>query len=226
MRQEPEGESEEGSLSAESEDSQGKTGEEKEQRNYWKEVENRVEMSVSELLEKEHAAKQAKYDKQVRDLGVIVDPTSSEGEEEGETAERRRQRRKEREVEMGKRRAQKDKLYSEFLEEKRNIGLDEQVVRDMRQNYEEQLEDKRTAERVGKVLRAKRRVAARKEEQRAREAMEERRNQAAKQRGRQEEEDRKDEERKRRSGKEREEERKGGMGERTPAGKRRERIQT
>eukprot|EP00965_Chrysotila_dentata_P087609 2892160-Pleurochrysis_carterae.AAC.1 len=114
-RQNIEGESEEGSLSEESEDSQGRTGEEKDQRIYWKEVEKKVEMGVGALLEKAHAARYATYEKQVRELGVIVDPTSSEGEEEGDIAERRRQRRKEREVEMGKRRIQKNRLYSEYL---------------------------------------------------------------------------------------------------------------
>eukprot|EP00965_Chrysotila_dentata_P096655 3193933-Pleurochrysis_carterae.AAC.1 len=97
MRRKMERESEEGSLSEESADSQGNTGEEKEQRTYWKEVERKVETSVSAALEKAHAARHALYEKQVRDLGVIVDPTSSEGEEEGEVAERRRERRKERE---------------------------------------------------------------------------------------------------------------------------------
>eukprot|EP00965_Chrysotila_dentata_P187825 6172375-Pleurochrysis_carterae.AAC.2 len=70
-RQESEGESEEGSLSEESEDSHGRTGEEKEQRTYWKEVEKRVEMGVSAALEKAHAARHAMYEEQVRDLGVI-----------------------------------------------------------------------------------------------------------------------------------------------------------
>eukprot|EP00965_Chrysotila_dentata_P114479 3783500-Pleurochrysis_carterae.AAC.1 len=157
-------------------------GEAKEQRTYWKEVEKKEEMGVSAALEKAHAARYAMYEKQVRDMEVIVDPTSSEGEEEGEAAERRRARRREKEVEMGKRRTQKDRVYREYLESKRNITLDERIMKDMRKTYEEQLEDKKTAERIGKVLRAKRRVAVRKEEHRAREAREERRSQAARQR--------------------------------------------
>eukprot|EP00965_Chrysotila_dentata_P069613 2299463-Pleurochrysis_carterae.AAC.1 len=157
-------ESEEGSLSEKSKDSQGNIGEEKEQRLYWKEVEEKVEMGVSAALEKAHAARQGLYEKQLRDVGVIVDPTSSEGEEEGEEAELRRARRREREVEMGKRRLQKDRVYREYLESKKHIALEERVIRGMRKTYEEQLEDAKTARRIAKVLRAKRRAAARKEE--------------------------------------------------------------
>eukprot|EP00965_Chrysotila_dentata_P162973 5382036-Pleurochrysis_carterae.AAC.1 len=225
--QESEGDSEVDSLSEESADSQGRTGEEKEQRTYWKEVEQKVETSVSAQLEKAHAARHAMYEKQVRDLGVIVDPTSSEGEEEGEVAERRRARRREREVEMEKRRTRKDELYREYQESKRHIASEEGVVRDMRKTYEEQLEDKKTAERVGKILRAKKRAAARKEESRAREARElERRKQAAKQRTQQEEEEREEENRKRKSGKESVGDRRGEQGVQTPAGKKREGVQT
>eukprot|EP00965_Chrysotila_dentata_P227758 6196201-Pleurochrysis_carterae.AAC.3 len=154
-------------------------------------------MGVSAALEKAHAARHAMYEKQVKDLGVIVDPTSSEGEEEGEVAERRRAKRNEREEEMGKRRTQRDKLYREYQESKRNIALDERVVTDMRKTFEEQLEDKKTAERVGKILRAKKRAADKNEERRAREAREERRSQAARMRGRQEQEGREEEQRKR-----------------------------
>eukprot|EP00965_Chrysotila_dentata_P009018 293237-Pleurochrysis_carterae.AAC.1 len=96
-RMEVEEESEEGSLSEDSEDSQGRTGEEKEQRLYWKEVERKVEIGISESLEDARVAKYAEHQKQVQDLGMIAEPTSSEGEEEGEEAERRRARRKERE---------------------------------------------------------------------------------------------------------------------------------
>eukprot|EP00965_Chrysotila_dentata_P169783 5604140-Pleurochrysis_carterae.AAC.1 len=42
-----EGDSEEGSLSEDSEDSQGNTGKEKERRFYWKEVEKKVEVGIS-----------------------------------------------------------------------------------------------------------------------------------------------------------------------------------
>eukprot|EP00965_Chrysotila_dentata_P160766 5308859-Pleurochrysis_carterae.AAC.3 len=207
-RRESEGESEEGSLSEESEDSQERTGEEKEQRTYWKEVEKKVEMGVNAALEKAHAARLALYEKQVGDLGVIVDPTSSEGEEEGDVAERRRARRAEREAEMGKRRAQKDSMYREYMESKRNIALDDRVVMDIRKTYEEQWEDEKTAERIGKILRANKRAADRREECRA------------------QEEGRGDEQRKRRSGKDRAEVQKSRQGEQTPAGKRREGIQT
>eukprot|EP00965_Chrysotila_dentata_P112010 3704038-Pleurochrysis_carterae.AAC.1 len=75
-----------------------------------------MEMGVSGTLEKARAARHGIYEKQVRDLGAIVDPTSSEGEEEGEVAERRREKRAEREKEMGKRRAMRDKLRAEYLE--------------------------------------------------------------------------------------------------------------
>eukprot|EP00965_Chrysotila_dentata_P148619 4907497-Pleurochrysis_carterae.AAC.1 len=225
-RMETEGNGEEGSLSEESEDSQGATGEEKEHRLYWKGVGSKVEAEANEVLDNAKAARHRIYEKQVRDLGEIVDPTSSEGEEEGDVAEQRRERRREREVEMRKRRIQKKKLHEEYLESRRHIRVEEQVVKDMRRRYEEQLEHTKQARAIGKRLRAKRRVAVRKEEQKARKAREERRNQAARQRGQQEEEGRGDEGRKRKS----ERDSGGGQGEKqgeqTPAGKRRDRMQT
>eukprot|EP00965_Chrysotila_dentata_P076043 2512635-Pleurochrysis_carterae.AAC.1 len=51
-----EGESEEGSLSEDSEDSQGWTGDRKEKRLYWKEVEKKVEMDISVSLENARVA--------------------------------------------------------------------------------------------------------------------------------------------------------------------------
>eukprot|EP00965_Chrysotila_dentata_P045590 1514724-Pleurochrysis_carterae.AAC.7 len=98
-----EGESEVGSLSEDSADSKENVGEEKKRRFYWKEVESKVDRGLGKILEKAHAARYAIYEKQVRDVGEIVDPTSSEGEEEVGAAEQRRARRKEREEEMGKR---------------------------------------------------------------------------------------------------------------------------
>eukprot|EP00965_Chrysotila_dentata_P012164 398888-Pleurochrysis_carterae.AAC.1 len=83
-RPEAYGESDEGSMSEDSEDSQGRTGEEKEQRLYWKEVEKKVEVGISEGLENARVARYAGFEEQVKDLGPIVEPTSSEGEEEGE----------------------------------------------------------------------------------------------------------------------------------------------
>eukprot|EP00965_Chrysotila_dentata_P065056 2156844-Pleurochrysis_carterae.AAC.1 len=222
-RPEADGESDEGSISEDSEDSQGKTGEEKEQRLYWKEVEKKVEVGISEGLENARVARYAEFEKHVKDLGPIVEPTSSEGEEEGEAAEQRRTRRKERETEMVGKRAQKEEMHREYLESSRNITVDERVVRDMRRRYEENLKHKKQTRLIGKKLRAKWRVAARKEEQRAREAREERRSQAAKQREQQEEEGRGDEGRKRKSDKERVAD---GQGEQTPAKQGKERVQT
>eukprot|EP00965_Chrysotila_dentata_P226200 6195253-Pleurochrysis_carterae.AAC.6 len=85
-------ESGEESLSEESEDNGGGVGEEKKKRLYWREVEKRIERKVIDTLEKAHAAKHAEYEERVKEVGVIVEPTSSEGEEEGEAAERRRLR--------------------------------------------------------------------------------------------------------------------------------------
>eukprot|EP00965_Chrysotila_dentata_P262381 6214553-Pleurochrysis_carterae.AAC.1 len=225
-RMDTEGDSEEGSLSEDSEDSQGNTGKEKERRLYWREVEKKVEMGTSETLEKARAARYGMYEKQVRELGAIVDPTSSEGEEEGEAAEKRRAKRAEREKEMGKKRALKKKIHEEYQESSRNITVDETVIRDIRRMYEERLEQKKQARAIGKRLRAKRRVAVRKEEQRARIAREERRNQAAKRRGQQEEEGREEESRKRKSERESSETQRGTQGEQTPAGRKRDRVQT
>eukprot|EP00965_Chrysotila_dentata_P120209 3975355-Pleurochrysis_carterae.AAC.1 len=198
-RVEAEAESEEGSLSEDSEDSQGWTGDRKEKRLYWKEVEKKVERDISESLEHAQAARHAIYEKQVRELGTIVDLTSSEGEEEGEIAEQRRARRKEREEVMAKKRSQKEDLHREYQESQRHITLDERVVRELRRKHEAQLEQTKQARAIGKRLRAKRRVAVRKEETRAREAREKRRLQAAKRRGQQEEEGRGDTDRKRRN---------------------------
>eukprot|EP00965_Chrysotila_dentata_P044664 1484579-Pleurochrysis_carterae.AAC.1 len=126
-RMDVEGESDEGSLSEESEDSQGRTGEEKEQRLYWKEVERKVEIGISESLENARVAKYAEHQKQVRDSGMIVEPTSSEGEEEGEEAEQRRAKLKEREVEMEEKRAQREELHKNYIEASRDITVDERV---------------------------------------------------------------------------------------------------
>eukprot|EP00965_Chrysotila_dentata_P097985 3239902-Pleurochrysis_carterae.AAC.1 len=219
-------ESEEGSLSEDSEDSQGKTGTEKERRLYWKEVEQKLEQSERETLEHARAARHAIYERQVRDLGEIVDPTSSEAEEEGEEAEQRRAKRKERETEMRKKRTQKEKLHREYQESKRNIIVEERVIRNMRSRLEEQLEQHKQARQIGKKLRAKQRVAARKEEQRAREAREKRKHQAARMREQQEEEGREDAGRKRRREQEKNRDQGGTQGEQTPAGKKREGVQT
>eukprot|EP00965_Chrysotila_dentata_P201256 6180478-Pleurochrysis_carterae.AAC.3 len=103
-----EAESERGSLLEESVDSGGRVGEKKEKRSYWKEVEQRVEMGVSERLEDARVAGRAAYEAQVRELKEIVDLTSSEGGKEGQAAERRREIRKAREVKMEERRAQRE----------------------------------------------------------------------------------------------------------------------
>eukprot|EP00965_Chrysotila_dentata_P137928 4562054-Pleurochrysis_carterae.AAC.4 len=219
---ETDGDSEEGSLSAESADSQGRVGEKREQRTYWKEIEKKVERGCSESLEDAHRARYALYEKQVRDLGNIVEPTSSEGEEEGPEAERRRERRREREKEMSAKRAQKERLHREYLKSKRNIVLDRRVVWEMRRKLEEQWEGKRQAKLIAKKLRAKQR----REERRAKEAQEARRHQAAKKRKRQEGTERREDDGKRRSGKERAGEREGQQEEQTPAGRKREGIQT
>eukprot|EP00965_Chrysotila_dentata_P035211 1171362-Pleurochrysis_carterae.AAC.2 len=148
-----------GTMSEDSGDSQGRTRDE------------------SDTLEHACTARHAIYEKQVKDLGEILDPTSSEGEEEGEEAERRRTRRKQREEEMRKRRTQKEKLYREYMESRRCIIVEERVIRNIRSRLEEQLEQKQQARLIGKKLRAKRRVIVRKEEQRAREARQKRRSQ-------------------------------------------------
>eukprot|EP00965_Chrysotila_dentata_P052478 1741309-Pleurochrysis_carterae.AAC.2 len=103
QERETERESERGSLSEENADNGRRVGEEKEKHSYWKEVEQRVEIGVSESLENAHVARHAAYEA----LGETIDPTSSEGEEEGQAVEQRRARRKAREVGMEERRAQR-----------------------------------------------------------------------------------------------------------------------
>jgi len=148
--QDPDGDSEAGSISAESADSQGRVGEEKERRIYWKEVEKKMQRGCSESLENAHKARAAIYDKQLRELGDIVDLTSSDGEEEGQEADSRRERRKEREKGMSAKRAQKERLYREYLESKRNITLDRRVVWEMRRKLEEQWERNKQAKLIAK----------------------------------------------------------------------------
>eukprot|EP00965_Chrysotila_dentata_P083296 2748140-Pleurochrysis_carterae.AAC.1 len=101
-------------MSEDSEDSQGGIGEEKEQRLYWKEVERKVEVGISDGLENARVARHAEFEKQVKDLGPIVEQTSSDGEVEGEVAEQRRTRRKEREVEMEEKRTKKEEMHREY----------------------------------------------------------------------------------------------------------------
>eukprot|EP00965_Chrysotila_dentata_P138697 4587858-Pleurochrysis_carterae.AAC.2 len=183
-------------------------------------------MEVSISLEHARDARHATYEKQVRELGAIVDPTSSEGEEEGHIAEQRRTKRKEREEVMAQRRSKKEDLHREYQESIRHITLDEGVLGELRRKYEARLEQKKQARAIGKKLRAKRRATIRKEEQRAREAREERRQQAARQRGQQEEEGRRETGRKRRSEQEGTGSQEARRGEETPAGKQREGVQT
>eukprot|EP00965_Chrysotila_dentata_P107068 3538070-Pleurochrysis_carterae.AAC.1 len=76
------------------------------------------------------------------EIGGIRDPTSSEGEEEGQVAEQRRERRKTREVTMEVRRAQRDQLLKEHREVSRNITLEEQEVRELRKQLEERWHQK------------------------------------------------------------------------------------
>eukprot|EP00965_Chrysotila_dentata_P246091 6206948-Pleurochrysis_carterae.AAC.4 len=77
---EAEGGSERGSLSEESVDSEGRAGEEEEKRSYWKEVEQKVEIGVSERLKDACVARRAAYEAQ---FGGVRGGAGS-GTEEGE----------------------------------------------------------------------------------------------------------------------------------------------